>query len=91
MELSAGEELGRGRESYAGSHWAGAYASLTRADELDSLSADDLVLLAISAYMLGREDECLRMLERVEEEPPPPQPLSARNATSTTGVRAALT
>ena len=64
MELSAGEELERGRESYAGSQWAAAYASLTRADELDSLSADDLVLLAISAYMLGREDECLRMLER---------------------------
>jgi DNA-binding CsgD family transcriptional regulator len=57
-------ELERGRESYASSAWATAYESLTRADELEPLAAEDLELLAISVYMLGREDEWLRVMER---------------------------
>jgi ATP/maltotriose-dependent transcriptional regulator MalT len=59
-----GDELERGRESYASSAWASAYESLTRADELQPLAAEDLGLLAISAYMLGREDEWMQVLER---------------------------
>ena len=56
--------LDQGREAYARSAWAQAYDSLARADELEPLAADDLELLAISAYMLGREDEWSRVLER---------------------------
>jgi len=61
---STGEELERGRESYSGSAWATAYESLWRADQLAPLAAEDLELLATSAYMLGREDEWMRILER---------------------------
>jgi hypothetical protein len=48
--MSAGAaELERGRESYSTRAWADAYESLSRADQLMSLRADDLELLARSA------------------------------------------
>ena len=50
---STGEELERGRESYARSAWATAYESLARVDEREPLALRDLELLAISAYMLS--------------------------------------
>jgi ATP/maltotriose-dependent transcriptional regulator MalT len=56
--------LDQGREAYARSAWAQAYEFLARADELEPLTAADLELLATSAFMLGREDECSRILER---------------------------
>ena len=57
-------ELARGRESYAAQNWTEAHTALSAADQSESLSADDLELLATSAYMLGREDEYLELLER---------------------------
>jgi Flp pilus assembly protein TadD len=57
-------ELEQGRESYATEAWTQAYESLSRADRTASLSAADLELLATSAYMLGREDESMALLER---------------------------
>jgi DNA-binding CsgD family transcriptional regulator len=57
-------ELERGRDSYTRRAWTVAYASLSHADQLGSLGADDLELLATSAYMLGRDDEYLSTLER---------------------------
>jgi DNA-binding CsgD family transcriptional regulator len=59
-----GNELERGRESYARRAWMDAYASLSRADEAEPLGAEDLVLLAISASMVGRIDDFLALLER---------------------------
>jgi tetratricopeptide (TPR) repeat protein len=53
------DELGRGRESYARRAWVDAYESLSRADD-----AEDLELLARSAYMLGRDDDYRSALER---------------------------
>jgi len=41
-----------------------AYTSLSQADRATSLGAEDLELLATSAYMLGRDDDCLGGLER---------------------------
>ena len=65
MGLSAGsDELERGRESYSSSAWVTAYDSLSRADQLSPLGAKDLELLATAAYMLGRENEWMRILER---------------------------
>jgi DNA-binding CsgD family transcriptional regulator len=58
------DDLGRGRESYAAWAWTDAYDSLSRADRSVPLAAGDLELLATSAYMLGREDEWLAILER---------------------------
>jgi len=62
--LRTGDDLERGRELYSNSAWATAYESLSRADQLAPLAAEDLELLATSAYMLGRENEWMHVLER---------------------------
>jgi DNA-binding CsgD family transcriptional regulator len=58
------DELERGRAAYAGRRWLDAWTSLTHADRADPLAARDLELLGTSAYMLGRDDEHVRSLER---------------------------
>jgi DNA-binding CsgD family transcriptional regulator len=63
-EVIAGNVLERGRASYAKGAWLDAYEWLSRADEDDLLEPDDLELLARSAYMLGRDDDYIRALER---------------------------
>ena len=62
--VDAIDELERGRESYARRAWMDAYKSLSRADQAAPLGAEDLELLATSAFMLGRDDDCLSSLER---------------------------
>jgi tetratricopeptide (TPR) repeat protein len=62
--VDAIDELGRGRRSYARRAWIGAYKSLSRADQAAPLGAEDLELLATSAFMLGRDDDCLSILKR---------------------------
>ena len=58
MGRSAGsDDLEQGRESYSSSAWATAYDSLSCADQLSPLAAEDLELLATAAYMLGREED----------------------------------
>jgi DNA-binding NarL/FixJ family response regulator len=44
--------------------WQAAYDSLSSADRAIPLGAEDLELLATSAYMLGRDDDYLTALER---------------------------
>jgi DNA-binding CsgD family transcriptional regulator len=61
---AAGEALERGRASYAQRAWADAYAALALADRAAPLGAGDLELLATAAYMLGRVDDFLVLLER---------------------------
>jgi DNA-binding NarL/FixJ family response regulator len=63
-EVVVGDALERGRVSYSKRAWLDAYESLSRADEAHPLEAEDLELLARSAYMLGRDDDYLRALER---------------------------
>jgi DNA-binding CsgD family transcriptional regulator/tetratricopeptide (TPR) repeat protein len=60
----AADELERGRESYARRAWTDAYEALSRADRAAPLGAEDLELLARSAYMLGRDDDYRGALER---------------------------
>jgi DNA-binding NarL/FixJ family response regulator len=57
-------ELERGRASYASRAWGDAYESLAGADAAAPLGAEDLELLARSAYMLGRDVDYVRALER---------------------------
>jgi DNA-binding CsgD family transcriptional regulator len=57
------DDFERGRESYARRAWKDAYESLSRADQASPLGAEDLELLATSAYMLGRDND-LSALER---------------------------
>ena len=61
--MTAGE-LERGREAYARRAWRDARAHLSSADEYAPIPAGDLELLATAAYMLGRDDDYLRVLER---------------------------
>ena len=62
--MSTVAALERGRESYAGQAWMDAYESLSAADRSDELGAEDLELLATAAYMIGRENDYLALLER---------------------------
>jgi hypothetical protein len=62
--MDAGRELDRGREAYASRAWSDAYDALVAADRDAELSAQDLELLARSAYMLGLDEEYVAGLER---------------------------
>lgn len=64
VETSARRALERGRRSYAKGAWVDAYESLKAADEAATLAPGDLELLARAAYMLGRDDDYVRGLER---------------------------
>jgi DNA-binding CsgD family transcriptional regulator/tetratricopeptide (TPR) repeat protein len=57
-------ELQHGRESYLRGSWADAHEALSSCDRAAPLSVADLELLATSAYMLGRDDEHVSVLER---------------------------
>jgi ATP/maltotriose-dependent transcriptional regulator MalT len=56
--------LERGRAAYETRAWSEAYDELSDADKAAALGADDLVLLATSAYMLGHVDDFLGVMER---------------------------
>jgi DNA-binding NarL/FixJ family response regulator len=58
------DDLGRGRAAYERRAWKSAYESLSHADRARALGAEDLELLATSAYMLGLDNEYLSVLER---------------------------
>jgi DNA-binding CsgD family transcriptional regulator len=58
------EVLQRGRDLHARRAWRGAYEALAAADLAAPLGADDLELLARSAYMLGRDGDYVSGLER---------------------------
>jgi DNA-binding CsgD family transcriptional regulator len=56
--------LERGRSSYASHAWADAFEWLSRADGEAALEPEDVELLARAAYMLGRDGDYERSLER---------------------------
>jgi DNA-binding CsgD family transcriptional regulator len=62
--VSTAGKLARGRELYARQAWREAYEALTAADRSGPLEPRDVVLLATSAYMLGRENEFRELLGR---------------------------
>jgi DNA-binding CsgD family transcriptional regulator len=62
--VAATAAVERGRESYAKRAWVRAYESLSEVDRATPLGADDLELLARSAYMLGRDEDYVAALER---------------------------
>ena len=62
--VDATAELERGRDLYVREAWTDAHEALTAADRSNPLGADDLELLATSAYMIGHEDDYLGLLER---------------------------
>jgi DNA-binding CsgD family transcriptional regulator/tetratricopeptide (TPR) repeat protein len=64
---AAVELVERGRDACADRAWQRAFDALSRADAEDRLAVEDLELLATAAYMLGRDDERLRVLERAHQ------------------------
>ena len=60
----APDALGRGREHYRRRAWADAYRMLTIADQALQLGGEDLEWLAMSAYLIGRDDDYLMVLDR---------------------------
>src|SRR5215217_9556799 len=60
-------ELVRGRAAAGRLAWADAYAALSLADQSSSLAAEDLELLGTAAYLLGRVEDCLRVLQRAQQ------------------------
>ncbi|HWO81950.1 LuxR C-terminal-related transcriptional regulator [Gaiella sp.] len=58
------DALERGRASYAARSWGDAYNALGQAEGERLLDPPDLELLATAAYMLGRDDEWMAVLER---------------------------
>jgi DNA-binding CsgD family transcriptional regulator len=64
MTLDAPSELARGRDSFARRAWSDAHQSLRLADRDAPLGAGDLERLAVSAFLVGCDDEFLLALER---------------------------
>jgi DNA-binding CsgD family transcriptional regulator len=62
--LTAPRELDRARQSYRLRAWADAYDAFLRAEQSAPLAASDLDQLATVAYLLGRDAEYLKALER---------------------------
>jgi DNA-binding CsgD family transcriptional regulator len=60
-------ELERGRRAYAARAWAEAYEVLSALEDDEGLDAEDAVQLAVAAYLLARDDECVRYLERAHD------------------------
>ena len=56
--------LERGRESYGRRAWLEAYQSLSLANQTTRLAGEDLELLAMSAYLIGRDDDYIGALDR---------------------------
>jgi DNA-binding CsgD family transcriptional regulator len=64
MDGITGTELARGRRCYAERAWAACCDALGGADAVTPLEPPDLVLLSISSYLCGRDEDCVRYLSR---------------------------
>jgi DNA-binding CsgD family transcriptional regulator/tetratricopeptide (TPR) repeat protein len=64
MQMPEAGHVSQGREAFARRAWRDAFESFSRADQEAALGADELELLATSAYMLGRDEDYVRALER---------------------------
>ncbi len=60
---SRAARLRKGREAYERRSWSDAYRGLAAAHAEEPLAPDDLWRLAQAAYLVGREDEFIRVLE----------------------------
>lgn len=62
--MDALDQLERGRACYRQRAWSDAHQALSLADETVGLAAADLELLAMSAFLVGRDHEGARVMER---------------------------
>ncbi len=61
----ASRNIADGRAAYGGRAWAESYRLLSQADETSPLAVEDVERLAWSAALLGRDEELLRLLDRL--------------------------
>ena len=57
------EDLQRARQTYERREWVAAYRALSDLDDTE-LEAQDFAALAITAYLLGRRNDCVHALQR---------------------------
>lgn len=57
-------DLDLARAAFARGAWASAHEALSRADRMSSVGSEDLERLAHCAYLIGRDDEYLALLQR---------------------------
>lgn len=62
------DALGRGRESFERMAWGDAYARLSAADREAPLEADDLEMLAVAAYLAGRDADSEEFWARTHQD-----------------------
>jgi DNA-binding CsgD family transcriptional regulator len=60
--------LDRGREAFARQAWAAAWDELSAADREVPLGPEDLQRLAVTAYLVGRDDDSALLWERLHRE-----------------------
>lgn len=72
--MTSAELLEQGRDLYRRQAWGDVYLSLSQADALEPLAADDVVLLATAAHLTGRDSERDALWARAHQ-----QFLEARN------------
>jgi DNA-binding CsgD family transcriptional regulator/tetratricopeptide (TPR) repeat protein len=65
--MAAIETLGRARKSFEQRAWADAYRLFQAADREAPLGPDDLERLAMTAYLMGREDESEKLWTRAHQ------------------------
>ncbi|HYJ10314.1 MAG TPA: hypothetical protein VEX18_14925, partial [Polyangiaceae bacterium] len=63
-DTNATADLERGRADYGRRAWAAAHQALSRADQVAPVGIEDLEKLAICAYLIGRDDEYISLLQR---------------------------
>jgi hypothetical protein len=63
MNVAVPRELQQARALFGRRCWADAYRALSETNESAALGADDLELLATAAYLIGRDDDYLKLLE----------------------------
>lgn len=64
---AAWEISSAGVDSFDRRAWAAAHERLSSADRQTPLGADDLERLALAAYLIGRDDEYLTLLQRAHQ------------------------
>ncbi|HEX5778104.1 MAG TPA: response regulator transcription factor [Xanthobacteraceae bacterium] len=64
MNIDVAQTLQRGRDSFGRRSWDEAFKTLARIDGAVPLGADDLERAATAAYLTGRDQDYLKLLER---------------------------
>jgi DNA-binding CsgD family transcriptional regulator len=64
MDADLSKRLQQGRDSFGRRNWAEAYRTLSQIDKANPLQVEDLERLATAAYLTGRDDDYLKVLER---------------------------